>query len=184
MKTFVTLFLKDKEQNKFLLDFFKGSIGANVVMVERNNLSFIFDENPELSFIDIANFINYELLIPTKLFKARAFNNEVELNNYLDMVDNVTFANINKDYFEERDLVIHHLGDKELIKKMILGVFYQDEMLDVVKEFLDCNMNISLASRNLYMHRNTVINKIDRFIEKTGYNIKEFKDAFVIYHLL
>ena len=57
-------------------------------------------------------------------------------------------------------------------------------MLEVVKKYLDCNMNISQAANSLYMHRNTVMNKIDKFIDVTGYDIKKFRNAFIIYKYL
>ena len=62
---------------------------------------------------------------------------------------------------------------------------YNDyEMKTIVKTYLECNMNISKASNVLYMHRNTLMYKIDNFINETGFDIKKFKDAYIIYHIL
>ena len=72
-----------------------------------------------------------------------------------------------------------------IIVKNILKEYYEDyQMKEVIKTYLDCNMNISQAANKLYMHRNTVMNKIDKFITNTGYDIKKFKNAFIIYHII
>ena len=186
MKSFAVVYLKNQEKvnNKLLLDFFKGLVGNNVKEIQKNNLIYIFDQNDDISFEEVVNFINYELMIPAKVFKGRSFAKEDEMMELIDMVDNASFNLEKKQLFTETDLVIHGLGDKEYLKKLILKKYYQDDMLDIIRVYLNNNMNISLSAKQLYMHRNTMMNKIDKFIEVTGYNIKEFKDAFIIYHLL
>lgn len=184
MKTFITIFLKDKEVNINLLsDFLKDIVGFSVA-IKKNNLSFIFEENEEISFIEVVEAINYELLISAKLFKGPKFDNEDDLNNYLAMVDKIDLANFSKLYFEEKDLIINHLGNKEILKKSVFKKYYNTRFIEEIKTFLDQNMNVSKSAEILYLHRNTLMNKIDKFIEISGYDIKKFKDAFVIYHLL
>lgn len=73
----------------------------------------------------------------------------------------------------------------ELTKKRILRKYYYDtEMKKTIKAFLECNMNTLKTSEILYMHRNTLINRINKFIETTGYDVRDFKEAVIIYHLL
>ena len=53
-----------------------------------------------------------------------------------------------------------------VVVKNILKEYYDDyQMKNVIKTYLDCNMNISKAASKLFMHRNTVMNKIDKFIK-------------------
>jgi DNA-binding PucR family transcriptional regulator len=42
-------------------------------------------------------------------------------------------------------------------------------------------MNVSLAAKKLYLHRNTLQYRVDKFIEKTGIDIKHFGNAVSIY---
>ncbi|MGM7683778.1 PucR family transcriptional regulator [Cytobacillus sp. Hm23] len=56
-----------------------------------------------------------------------------------------------------------------------------DELLQTIRLFIECNLNISLASKKLFIHRNSLQYRIDRFIEKTGIDIKSFKGAFTTY---
>ena len=46
-----------------------------------------------------------------------------------------------------------------------------------ILEFLDNNLNISETSRKLFMHRNTLMYRLDKVENSTGLNIKNFSDA-------
>ena len=186
MKTFVTIFVKQKEQinQKLLLEFMQGVVGYNLKVVEKNNLSFVFDEISDINFEEVSLAINYELLLSAKLFKARTFELENDLYEYLDMIDKIDVSNLKELTIDEAYLIVNHLGDRDIIKKAIFGKYYDTRLEEEIKCYLDLDMNISKASDYLYLHRNTLMNKIDKFIEISGYDIKKFKDAFVIYHLL
>ncbi|MBD8067743.1 PucR family transcriptional regulator [Bacillus sp. PS06] len=75
--------------------------------------------------------------------------------------------------------------DPALKKKLtdsILQELQQDkELLSTVKVFLESNLNVSLAAKKLYMHRNSLQYRIDKFIEKTGVDIKHFQGAITTY---
>ncbi|TVP96572.1 MAG: hypothetical protein EA374_01070 [Acholeplasmatales bacterium] len=48
------------------------------------------------------------------------------------------------------------------------------ELVDTALALADANMNASIAAKHHYMHRNTMLYRIDRIQEKTGINIKSF----------
>lgn len=56
-------------------------------------------------------------------------------------------------------------------------VFENDEMLETAEEFLHSSLNVSETSRNLYMHRNTLLYRLDKIEKATGLNIRCFADA-------
>lgn len=63
----------------------------------------------------------------------------------------------------------------------ILGNFKNDmEWLNAVEVFFESNLNISVASKELYMHRNTFQYKLDKFHSATGIDIRQFKNAFLV----
>ena len=78
----------------------------------------------------------------------------------------------------------------ELTDESFKGVFEEEEMLSTAEEFLRSNLNVSETSRNLYMHRNTLLYRLDKLEKATGLNIRSFSDAVsfrvltVIYRLL
>jgi len=58
------------------------------------------------------------------------------------------------------------------------------DLIAVVKCYLEQSSNVSNVAKAMYMHRNTVMNKIDRFIEITGLDIRQFDEAVVTYMLI
>ncbi|RDU35323.1 hypothetical protein DRW41_18755 [Neobacillus piezotolerans] len=56
-----------------------------------------------------------------------------------------------------------------------------DEMFTTVKGFLENGSNASLAAKKLYIHRNTLQYRVDKFTDKTGVSLKDFHSAFTVY---
>lgn len=55
-----------------------------------------------------------------------------------------------------------------------------DETLLTVRRFLENNQNVSETSRQLYIHRNTLINRIEKLQKITGLDIRVFNDAMTL----
>ncbi|MBQ2968437.1 MAG: helix-turn-helix domain-containing protein [Clostridia bacterium] len=53
------------------------------------------------------------------------------------------------------------------------------ETLDTIQKFLDYDLNISLAARELYIHRNTLVYRLDRLQKQTGLDVRKFEDAML-----
>jgi len=58
-------------------------------------------------------------------------------------------------------------------------VMSDKELINTADKLLSCNLNISEASRNLYIHRNTLLYRIEKIKALTGLDIKRFDDAFI-----
>lgn len=58
------------------------------------------------------------------------------------------------------------------------------DLTEVAKVYMENNFNISNGAKAIYMHRNTFMNKLERFIQLSGLNIKEFHDALIAYVIL
>ncbi|MED1470295.1 PucR family transcriptional regulator [Bacillus salipaludis] len=71
---------------------------------------------------------------------------------------------------------------REMIHQELSGVFNEDpDMYITIKTFLENNLNASLTAKKLYIHRNTLQYRIDKFIEKTGIQLKDFFGAFTVF---
>ncbi|WP_174730532.1 PucR family transcriptional regulator [Mesobacillus harenae] len=71
---------------------------------------------------------------------------------------------------------------KEIVSRDILEHIREDKELTLtLKVFLENNSNASLASKKLYIHRNTLQYRLDKFMEKTGINLKDFNGAITVY---
>lgn len=65
---------------------------------------------------------------------------------------------------------------KEVFAGEIEGLF-DDEELTTVFTFFDNNLNISETSRQLYIHRNTLVYRLEKIQKKTGLDVRVFDDA-------
>ena len=54
------------------------------------------------------------------------------------------------------------------------------EMSESIELLFKNDLNISLAARELYIHRNTLVYRIEKFNKISGYNLLNFEDAAVI----
>lgn len=52
-----------------------------------------------------------------------------------------------------------------------------DEILNTVNKFLDNSLNVSETSRQLYIHRNTLVYRIEKLQKATGLDVRNFEDA-------
>lgn len=56
-------------------------------------------------------------------------------------------------------------------------VFEDADMMETAERFLENSLNISETSRDLFMHRNTLMYRLDKIERITGLNIRKFSDA-------
>lgn len=54
---------------------------------------------------------------------------------------------------------------------------FEEEELTTVYSFFDNNLNISETSRQLYIHRNTLVYRLEKIQKKTGLDVRVFDDA-------
>ena len=68
--------------------------------------------------------------------------------------------------------------------RALAKIFENAEILRTVGTFLDNGMNVSKTARILYMHRNTLIYKLNAIKRQTGLDLKDFDMAltFTILH--
>ncbi|MBD7965494.1 PucR family transcriptional regulator [Fictibacillus norfolkensis] len=56
-----------------------------------------------------------------------------------------------------------------------------EETLKSIKVFVECNLNVSLAAKQLYIHRNSLQYRVEKFYDKTGIDVKQLKNALTVY---
>lgn len=68
--------------------------------------------------------------------------------------------------------------------EVVLSVLKDDELVQTAKLFLGHNLNISIASKEGYMHRNTLIYRIEKIKKNIGLDIRIFNEAVVFENLV
>lgn len=64
----------------------------------------------------------------------------------------------------------------EIFGKNVPAVL-DEETLSTLDKFFENNLNVSETARQLYVHRNTLVYRIERIQESTGLNLRSFDDA-------
>ena len=112
-----------------------------------------------------------------------------EIKEKIDIIfKNIDLAvkyNLSADIYEERSLMLENIVDnidnkmKENIINNFTYVFNRidGEMIKTIHMFLKCGLNITDAAKRLYIHRNTLVYRIDKIQKYTGYDIRNFNEA-------
>ena len=56
-------------------------------------------------------------------------------------------------------------------------IFSDKEMIETAEAFLENNLNSSETSRKMYLHRNTLLYRLEKIEKQTGLDIRKFSDA-------
>ena len=54
-----------------------------------------------------------------------------------------------------------------------------DDTLDTINRFFENNLNVSETARKLYIHRNTLVYRLEKVKKITGLDLREFEDAIL-----
>ncbi len=100
---------------------------------------------------------------------------------------------VGKIFFDDRDIVAYsELGIGRLIyqlpiplcKMFIREIFggkspdeFDEETLQTIYKFFENSLNVSETSRQLFIHRNTLVYRLDKLQKSTGLDLRVFEDA-------
>ncbi|MPQ43496.1 PucR family transcriptional regulator [Clostridium tarantellae] len=95
--------------------------------------------------------------------------------------------NLEEQIYEEKSLLFESIIDNidESVKAMLYKKFdngllkLDNDMTKTIEVFFQCGLNISDASKQLYVHRNTLIYRLDKIQKFTGYDIRNFNEAVI-----
>lgn len=168
-------FFKISNENLNIIKSILSEITEIVEIVDNTIFFNDFDDS-----IEMLKNISSELFLDV-LVSDSGINDEESLNWLTALYKK---ANL-KGFVSERDLLIKTLDNSLYTKKRVFKKYINDfEMNNCLKVFLECDLNTSKASKELFMHRNTLINKLEKFYLETNYDPKSFKDAFILYNLI
>lgn len=100
---------------------------------------------------------------------------------------------VGKIFFDERNIIAYSsLGIGRLIYQLpiplcrmfIREIFggkspddFDEETLTTINKFFENSLNVSETSRQLYIHRNTLVYRLDKLQKSTGLDLRVFEDA-------
>jgi len=66
----------------------------------------------------------------------------------------------------------------EVLRNLTVDMF-DEETITTVNKFFENNLNVSETSRQLYIHRNTLVYRLEKLQKMTGLDLHKFEDALV-----
>ena len=95
--------------------------------------------------------------------------------------------NINDVVLDEKALLFEEIiGNFDINSRKRLAHNFADgfnkidsEMLKTIDTFFKCGLNLSESAKKLYVHRNTIIYRLDKIQKETGFDIRNFNDAVI-----
>ena len=123
-----------------------------------------------------------------------SYSNVLELNDlrkkFIDNISKIELAkkyNFNESIIDDKNLIFENIIDSisEGIKNDIFDEFnngfkkLDNDMIKTVEVFFKCGLNLSDAAKELYIHRNTLIYRLDKIEKYTSYDIRKFNNAVI-----
>lgn len=101
-----------------------------------------------------------------------------------------TACNFGKNIFVSEKLRIEELLDSlpnEVLKNILdmypvneISQAWDDRMNETIQAVFDNNLNLSVAARELYTHRNTLVYRLEKIKKISGFDLRSFDDAVML----
>nr|WP_263328437.1 helix-turn-helix domain-containing protein [Neobacillus sp. Marseille-Q6967] len=176
----------------------KGFFTDDVIIIwENDHNGMVIEENTKVSLTEnelssITDTIESDLYIKISFYLGKSLPVSEQLRDQFyqerefftlakNIMENPALLNFEKVF---PAIVAQNLSEnliQKLDKEMIQTFRDDPEIYVTIKVFLENNLNASMTAKKLYIHRNTLQYRIDKFAEKTGIPIKDFYSAFTVF---
>jgi carbohydrate diacid regulator len=190
----------DKENN--VLEIIRTNMNTGnkdfITAVDENNVIVVKDLSEGDSIKDIEKAARN---IITTLEKSGLKNVRISYGTIVNEIKEVSRSykeakmalDVGKIFFDERNIIAYsELGIGRLIyqlpiplcKMFIKEIFdgkspddFDEETLTTINKFFENSLNVSETSRQLFIHRNTLVYRLDKLQKTTGLDLRVFEDA-------
>ena len=170
---------------EMLINVIKNLLGQNITIKINDNNLVIYHEysnNDDIKklLISLSSdlMINLVSYISSDVYVSKS---EKELEVILPIIDSndVDYGN-----YTLKDLLIKRKNIQN--KKELLNYILESTGIDeaFIRDFCNNDLNVSKASKAMYIHRNTMIYKLDKLKEASGFDLRCFSDAYILYKLI
>lgn len=179
----VGLYIKDNNAKKEIFDVLLSLIGNHASKEEVNGFDVFYHNYENCEEIkQLILSISTEFMIPIRGYIS-ANNTKESLEEELGLVTEA-LLNMGNDIYTLKE-VIPYVNNSILRKKLLDYILDGTGITtDFIREFALSDLNVSLASKRMFIHRNTMIYKLDKFFEMTGFDLRHFIDCHLLYCLI
>ena len=190
------------EKDSFVMELLKGmfstQMGDYITAVDESSVILIKslkgDSSPE-ALAEVAETIVAMLNAEAMLNAKVAYGTVVqELKDVSKSYKEAKMAlDVGKIFYEEKSIVAYNtLGIGRLIYQLPINLCrifideifcddlpgdLDDETLMTINKFFENNLNVSETARQLFVHRNTLVYRIEKIQKSTGLDLRNFEDA-------
>ena len=193
-----TKYEKDTNALETVRSIFAGKTKDFITAVDEKNIILVKEVKPGETYEDLEKTANtiLDMLNTEAMTKVHvAFGTVVgEIKEVSRSYKEARMAlDVGKIFFDDRDIIAYSsLGIGRLIyqlpiplcKMFIREIFdgrspddFDEETLTTINKFFENSLNVSETSRQLYIHRNTLVYRLDKLQKSTGLDIRVFEDA-------
>ena len=183
---FIITSIEDATQEENIINLYNNYLYNSTSIVYKNMIISFYQKKEKMYFQEIIDSLSEDLGTRIKIFEGF----RISLKNNLDFLK--MFSIIEK--YREKDYSYMNITDVILstntmnintIREILLCEELKDyNFITLVREMLKSDLNVSKAANDLYMHRNTLNNKLDTIEFNTSISLRNFKGALSLYELL
>ncbi len=180
------------ETSEIVKNLFPLKIESKIIEAGVNYSKYIFlyskaKQSPDKIAKTLAETIMGELMISVQIGIGEQANTQEELSNAITTaiyaLETGLIFNNGKQYhhYNEQGIarIVMNLPINVLLDLNAKVQMLDDSMIAIANMLFDNNLNISETSRSAYMHRNTLIYRLNRISKLTGLDIRKFEDSLI-----
>ena len=188
----------DVQAQDALKEFFSSESNDFVTAVDEKNIIVVKELQAEDGYEEVQkiaasmlDMLSSEVMLSTRVSYGTIVNEIKEVSR--SYKEAKMALEVGKIFFVDRKIVAYNaLGIGRLIyqlpiplcKMFIKEIFvdvspddFDEETLETISKFFENNLNVSETSRQLFIHRNTLVYRLDKLDRATGLDLRVFDDA-------
>lgn len=171
-------------------DFITAVDEKNIILVKEVKPNETYDDMQKTAKV-IVDMLNTEAMSSVNVAYGTIVNEIKEVSR--SYKEAKLALDVGKIFYSDRKIIAYsNLGIGRLIyqlpiplcKMFIKEIFdgkspdeFDDETLTTINKFFENSLNVSETSRQLYIHRNTLVYRLDKLEKSTGLDLRVFEDA-------
>lgn len=177
-----------KDFKELLLSFYKE---VELISVDNLYIAFCFESYNN----DISNFVSTlsdDVGINFKLHEGISISNKIDgivVRKYVGIIKE--FLNNNEELYTDVSSVLLNVNEElskeyaSIVNKCLLEPVLSDSIVkDIILTYFKSDLNVSKTAKELYINRNSLLNKFEQIYKETGFNLQKFSHACAIYLLI
>jgi len=189
---------KDNNALETVRNIFSSKTKDFITAVDEKNIILVKEVKPSETYEDmsktakvIVDMLNSEAMSSVNVAYGTIVNEIKEVSR--SYKEAKLALDVGKIFYSERKIIAYsNLGIGRLIyqlpiplcKMFIKEIFdgkspdeFDEETLTTINKFFENSLNVSETSRQLYIHRNTLVYRLDKLQKSTGLDLRVFEDA-------